>query len=113
MITVSVQSNSNVLSMSITHDECFETMELDDVLDKIQDVYSYIFYRKDKEIRFTMENHWIETCADENNILVYYHSPDIMFERICTRYEIKYFDDDTIYLHCFYRDRLVSSVKLM
>ena len=113
MITVSVRSNSNVLSMSINHDECFETMELDDVLDKIQDVYSYIFYRKDKEIRFTMENHWIETCADENNILVYYHSHDIMFERICTRYEIKFFDDDAINLLCFYRDRLVSFVKLM
>ena len=99
--------------MSVTHDECFELVELDDVLDKIQNVYRDIFYRKDKEIRFTMENHWIETCADENNILVYYHSPDIMFERICTRYEIKYFDDDTIYLHCFYGDRLVSSVKIM
>lgn len=113
MITVSIRSSYNVLSMAITHDECFESSSLTDILDKIEEVYDYIFVRKDNEIRFTIDNHWIETRANGHSVFVYYHNLDEFFERICSRYEIKFLDDDTIHLHCYYGDRLVSSTKII
>lgn len=114
MITVTVKSNyDECLAMNIAHDEIVELSELDDILDKIQDVYSYIFARNNQEIRFLIEDNWIESRLDKNCVFVYYHSKYNMFERICTSYEIKILDDDTIYLHCFDRDRMVSCTKLM
>lgn len=114
MITVSIESSYDVLSMSITHDECFELVECNDVLDKIQKIYrTYMFARDDKEIRFNINNHWIETRTDRHSVYVYYHSSDNMFERICSRYEIEFRDDDSIYLNCFNGDRLVSTNKII
>lgn len=113
MISVSVDSGYNVLSMTITHDECFEPTVLSDVLDKIEEVYDYIFQRTDMEIRFVIDHRYIETRADGSSIYVYYHSIDIMFERICSRYEIRILDDDSIYLYCFDGDRMVSCVKII
>lgn len=113
MITVSIECSYNVLSMAITHDECFNSVVLTDVLDKIEEIYDYIFVRDDREIRFAMDNHWIETRGDGHSVFVYYHTLEEFFEMICSHYEIKFLDDDSIYLHCYYRDRLVSCTKII
>ena len=99
--------------MSITYEENIKFIELDDILDEIQDVYGYIFARVNDEIQFLIENNWIIAHVDGLYVNVIYNSQNNMFERICSRFEIKILDDDSIYLRCFNGDRLVSSIKIM
>lgn len=114
MIIVTVESDWNEgLKMSVNHKEIFKASSLDDMLDKIQDVYRYIFSRCDNEIRFLIEDNWIEVRTEEDKIYVYYHSTYNMFERVCTSCEIRILDDDTIYLMCLFRDKVVISLRLM
>lgn len=114
MIIVKVESDWNdQLKMSITHKEVFENTTLDDVLDVIQDVHSYIFSRCDNEIRFLIEDNWVESRVDGRNVYVFYHSKYNMIERICTSYEIRILDDDTIYLQCYFKDRMVVNLRLV
>lgn len=114
MIICSVESDWNdQLRMTMTHKEVSENKSLDDVLDAIQDMYSYIFSRCDNEIRFLIEDNWVETRADGRNVYVFYHSKCNMIERICTSYEIRILDDDTIYLQCYFKDRMVVNLRLV
>lgn len=113
MIIAKVYSNwFNSLALDVKHEESCKISCIDDVLDKIQDIYSYIFARCDKEIRFLIEDNWIESRVDGNNVFIYFHNKSNMFEMLCASYEIV-IDDETIYLHCYQRDRKVVRIKLM
>ena len=99
--------------MDILHEEYIGRVGLDDVLDAIQDIYRYISNRSDNEIRFIIENSLIVVTLDNHYINVYYRSPDIMFDRNCTKCEIRILDDDSVNLRCYNGDKLVFLSKIM
>lgn len=99
--------------MDILHEECVRCVELDDVLDAVQDIYGYISNRSDNEIRFIIENSLIVVTLDNHYVNVYYRSSDIMFDRSCTKCEIRVLDDDSINLRCYHGDKLVFLSKIM
>lgn len=114
MITVSIQSKfSDKLSMTITYEESVESVELDDLLDVIQDVYSYIFEKNTKEISFNIGHHWIFLQADDKSVSMSYNDTNNLFKRICSRCEINVYNSESITFRCFDGDELVSHFRLM
>ena len=113
MITVSIESRDDVLSMAITHDECFDSKSLTDVKDKIEEVYDYIYSRDDYTIDFSIGYEWIESSADGNLVYVFYHSSEQFFERRCSRYDITILDDDRIFLQCYDGIQMVSNIRII
>lgn len=114
MITVSIQSKfSDKLSMTITYEESVESVELDDLLDVIQDVYSYIHEKNDKIISFNIGRHWISLQSEDKSISVSYTDTDNLFKRICSRCEINVYNSESITLRCFDGDELVLHFRLM
>lgn len=112
MINALIENGCCGLIISVTHNECCELKSLDDVLDEIQDFYRYVVHRDEKHIRFNVEDIWIDFHVEEQSIYIYYNSPDIMFERICSACEI-IIDDDSIHLYCHKGNKLVSHVKII
>lgn len=99
--------------MDVIHEEAIQLVELDDVLDKIQDIYGYITGRSNTEIRFVIENSLIVLTLDGLYVNVYYRSPDIFFDRSCSKCEIRILDDDSINLRCYNGDKTVFLSKII
>lgn len=99
--------------MDITHEEYGVSSSLDDVLDRIQDVYGYISERADKVIRFIIEDTLIVFSIEGLYVNVYYRSKHNMFDRNCSMCKICVLDDDSIILRCYNGDKLVSFFKIM